>query len=59
MDITSPILIPVSRLRRELNKWIRVIDKTPNTVLYITRNQIKTTVLVSPSYRENLRRYCK
>lgn len=59
MDITSPILIPVSRLRRELNKWIRVIDKTPNTVLYITRNQIKTTVMVSPSYCENLRRYCK
>jgi len=54
MNLISPISIPMSRLRRELNKWIKIIDKHPDTVLYITRNNVNTTVMVSPEYANQL-----
>ena len=59
MNNTSPISVPLSRLRRELNKWMRVIDKDPSIVLFITRNHIKTTAIISPSHHGNFKYFSK
>lgn len=32
------IRIPISRLKRELRKWMRYIDNNPHEVLYISRD---------------------
>jgi len=48
--IKSPSIIPTSRLRRELKKWMRWVDKNPNGVIFITHNRIIVSAMVSPSY---------
>jgi len=54
MGVQSPLSIPMSRLKRELNKWIKVIGKQPDTVIYVTRNNTNVSVIVSPSYHERI-----
>lgn len=50
------ILIPISRFRRELNKWMRFIENNPEEVLFLTRNKIKDGVITSPEWYEKVRK---
>lgn len=42
------MIVPVSKFKRELNKWLRYIDKYPNNKIIISRNGCKVAVMVSP-----------
>jgi len=53
--IKSHFTLPISRLRRELNKWIRWIDGNSDGELFITRNRIVIAIMVSPSYYKILK----
>lgn len=48
--------IPVSRFRREMNKWMRYIDNNKEDVLFITRNKTIDGVITSPEWMENIQR---
>ena len=41
--------VPLSRFRRELNSWMRFIDKNPKNSIMITRKNRVVAVVVSPS----------
>jgi len=47
--------VPISRLRRELNKWIRYIDNNPDTIIYITKSNIRLGVLMSPKHYKKIK----
>ncbi len=40
--------IPIHRFRRELNKWMRYVSKKPKTTIILTRNNVKTLIVISP-----------
>jgi len=40
--------IPLSRFTREMKKWIRYVEKNPNSVIHITRNKLDFGVFMSP-----------
>ena len=46
--------VPISRFRRELNSWMRFIDKNPENTIYITKNNKVVSVAVSPLHYERL-----
>jgi len=47
MQLIKEIVIPMSRLRRELNKWFRHLNKFPFETIVITRRKEKVGALVS------------
>ena len=54
MTFKYGVHIPISRFRREINSWIRFIDKNPDNTIYITKNNKVISVVVSPMYYEKL-----
>lgn len=57
IKLVDKIIVPQSRLRREMNKWIRYLGNHPDEVIYITRNGFETNVLISPEKMEELNPY--
>lgn len=49
--------VPLSRFRRELNSWIRFIDKNPENSIMLTRNNNVVAVVVSPSRYKELKKF--
>lgn len=45
----NKIKIPLSRFRRELNKWVRYIKNNQEDVIYITQNNKIFGVILSPN----------
>ena len=48
MTEQDPIIVPKSRLRRELKKWMRYQDAHPGDVITVTLNKYPTWKLMSP-----------
>lgn len=48
------ISVPHSRLRRELNKWMRFLRDNPEVVVHITCNKKDVAVLMPPELYEDM-----
>lgn len=54
LDFNYSVLIRMSRFRRELNQWLRLVQNNPESKIVVTRNNKHVGVLIPPStYREN------
>ena len=42
------LVVPISRLKRELKKWMTYLRKFPDVTIYITRNDVRVGVIISP-----------
>jgi hypothetical protein len=47
--------VPISRFRRELNSWMRFLEKNPENTIYLTKNKKAVICVISPQQHENLR----
>jgi len=50
------ILLPHSRLKREMNKWLRFLRDNPDVVVYITCNKKEVAVLVPVEQYEEMKK---
>ncbi len=48
IKLVDNIILPVSKFRRELNKWMRYINNHPDEVIHISRNKKRVGVIMSP-----------
>lgn len=46
--------IPISRFRRELNSWMRFLEKNPENTIYLTKNNKVVFSAISPEQHEKL-----
>jgi len=55
MDFKYSVNVRVSRFRRELNTWMRFLEKEPKNTIYLTRNNKVVISVISPHQYEKLR----
>lgn len=46
--------VPISRFRRELNSWMRFLEKKPENIIYLTKNNKVVISVISPQQHERL-----
>ena len=51
------VQVPISRFRRELNRWMRFIETNPENPIILTRNNIAIAAVISPSSYKELSQY--
>lgn len=47
-------VVPVSRFTRELNKWLRYVDKYPEEAIRVTRNGVEEFILMGYDHYNEL-----